>query len=139
MILLLAGAILTTATPAATPYEVVRAGDRAMACPQLIAEINDINRQLQEQQVRQTTSMSRATSGMMRGAGMGAGDMVLGSVAGLVPFGGTVLSMGRQAQMAASRQKMTDQMEVMQREAMEMMPVRERLDHLMELYDAKTC
>ena len=65
--------------------------------------------------------------------------MVLGSVAGFVPFGGTVLSMGRQAQMAASRQKMTDQMEVMQREAMEMMPVRERLDHLMELYEAKTC
>lgn len=140
MILLLAGAILTTATPAAAaPYEVVRAGDRAMACPQLIAEINDINRQLQEQQVRQTTSMSRATSGMMRGGGMGAGDMLLGSVAGFVPFGGTVLSMGRQAQMAASRQKMTDQMEVMQREAMEMMPVRERLDHLMELYGAKTC
>ena len=88
MILLLAGAILTTATPpAAAPYEVVRAGDRAMACPQLIAEINDINRQLQAQQVRQTTSMSRATSGMMRGGGMGAGDMVLGSVAGFVPFG----------------------------------------------------
>ena len=140
MILLLAGAILTTATPAATPYEVVRAGDRAMACPQLIAEINDINRQLQEQQMRQTTSMSRATSGMMRGGGMGGpADMVLGSVAGLVPFGGTALSMGRQAQMAAGRQKMTDQMEAMQREAMEMMPVRERLDHLMGLYEAKAC
>ena len=141
MILLLAGAILTTATPAAAaPYEVVRAGDRAMACPQLIAEINDINRQLQAQQVRQTTSMSRATSGMMRGGGMGGpADMVLGSVAGLVPFGGTALSMGRQAQMAAGRQKMTDQMEAMQREAMEMMPVRERLDHLMGLYAAKAC
>lgn len=141
MLLLLAGAILTTATPApaAPPYEVVRAGDRAMACPQLIAEINDINRRLQDQQMRQTAEMSRATSGMMRGGGMGAGDMVLGSVAGLVPFGGTVLSMGRQAQMAASREKMTDQMEAMQRQAMEMMPVRERLDHLMELYGAKAC
>ena len=141
MILLFAGAILATATPTAatSPYEVVRAGDRAMACPQLIGEINDINRHLQDQQTRQTADMSRATSGMMRGGGMGVGDMVLGSVAGLVPFGGAVLSMGRQAQMTAGRQKMTDQMEAMQRQAMEMMPVRERLDHLMELYGAKAC
>ena len=65
--------------------------------------------------------------------------MVLGSVAGFVPFGGTVLSMGRQAQMAAGRQKMSDQMEATQRQAMEMMPVRQRLDHLMELYGAKAC
>lgn len=137
MMLLFAAAILSPVAPAAAqaPYEVVRMGDRAMACPQLIAEINDINRQLQDQQMRQTAAMSEATNGMIRGAG----GMVMGSLAGMVPFGGTVLSMGRQAQMDASRQKMTDQMEAMQREAMETMPARERLEHLMGLYDAKAC
>lgn len=141
MMLLFAAAILSPAAPAAAqaPYEVVRMGDRAMACPQLIAEINDINRQLQDQQMRQTAAMSEATSGMMGGARMGAGGMVMGSLAGMVPFGGTVLSMGRQAQMEAGRRKMTGQMEAMQREAMETMPARERLEHLMGLYEAKAC
>lgn len=137
MTLLLAGAILTNA---AAPYEVVRAGDRAMSCPQLIAEINGINRQLQEQQQRQTASMSDAASDMM-GTSMGGGMVMsgLGSLASLVPYGSTALSMGRQAQLMAGQKKMMDQIETAQREAVEMLPVQERLEHLMTLYQDKAC
>lgn len=141
MILLLAAAFLTS-EPASAPYEVVRAGDRAMACPQLIAEINMINRQVQEQQQRQATSMTDATAEMMSASGMGAGGMVmsgLGSLAGLVPFGAQALSMARQAQMVAGQKKMLEQVDAMQREAMEMMPVQQRLEHLMTLYQDKAC
>lgn len=141
MIFLLAAAILAS-EPTSAPYEVVRAGDRAMACPQLIAEINAINHQIQDQQTRQTAAMTDATSDMMSASGMGAGGMVmsgLGSLAGLIPFGGQALSMGRQAQMMAGQKKMLDQMDALQREAMEMMPVHQRLDHLMTLYQDKAC
>ena len=43
MIFLLAAAILAS-EPTSAPYDVVRAGDRAMACPQLIAEIKTVVR-----------------------------------------------------------------------------------------------
>ena len=141
MIFLLASAILAT-EPTTAGYEVVRAGDRAMACPALISEINGINRQIQDQQVKQAAATNSAASSLMDGANMSAGGVVMSgiaSVAGMVPFGGTAMSMARQAQMAAGRMKMMDQIDVIQREAMAMLPVQQRLDHLMELYSDKGC
>jgi len=139
MILLLAAAILAS-EPTSTPYEVVRAGDRALGCPQLIAEINAINGQIQAQQMRQANAVSGAMSGLRGGSAAGGLAMSgLGSVVGMVPFGGMALSMGRQAQMAAGQKKMMDEIDALQREVIENIPVQQRLDHLMGLYDAKAC
>lgn len=141
MIFLLATAILAS-EPATAAYEVVRAGDRAMACSQLIAEINGINQKVQDQQTRQAAAMTDASSGMMSASGMGMSGLAmsaLGSLASQVPFGSQALSMGRQAQMVAGTKKMMNQIEESQREIMAMIPMQQRLDHLMELYSDKGC
>jgi len=79
-------------------------------------------------------------SGLRGGSAAGGLAMSgLGSVVGMVPFGGMALSMGRQAQMAAGQKKMMDEIDALQREVIENIPVQQRLDHLMGLYDAKAC
>lgn len=140
MIFLLAAAILAAEPTTAAAYEVVRAGDRAMACPQLIAEINSINKTIQDQQQQSALAMNDAASGMMDTNMMSGMAMSgLGSLASMVPFGSQALSMGRQAQVMAGQKKMMDQIDQIQRESIAMIPVQQRLEHLMEIYSSKAC
>lgn len=141
MIFLLASAILAT-EPATASYEVVRAGDRAMACPALIGEINAINKKIQDQQQQSAVAMNDAASDMMDTTALGVGGLAmtgLGSLASMVPFGSQALSMGRQAQMVVGQKRMMAQIDQIQRESVAMLPVQQRLEHLMELYSDKGC
>lgn len=149
MILLLAAALLNPAAATATaapsepvPYEVVRLGDREMTCPVLIGEINAINAQVQRQQAQQMAGVSigrEAMMGMGGGAGGAVGGMVLGSVASMVPFGSYAMAAAQTARMGAARKQMMDSIDNMQQQATDMLPVYQRLDHLQDLYESKSC
>lgn len=152
MILLLAAALLNPAAAIApvpapaepAPYEVVRAGDREMSCPVLIGEINTINAQVQRQQAQQMAGISMGRSAMMSmggggGAGGMVGNMVMGSVASMVPFGGYAVAAAQRARIGAAQKQMMDSIDTMQQQSAAMVPVYQRLDHLRELYDSKSC
>lgn len=140
-------------TPAASeqPFQVVRAGDGAMTCEALIAEINALNSQVQALQMEMTevgAQMSRDSMAAM-GGGRGAAGMGMGlasAAAGFIPgaglLTGAVMGAAQQASQAAmvARQK-----EIMERSAslndnvMTMAPLANRAQHLSEISRNKGC
>ncbi|MBC6980505.1 hypothetical protein [Caulobacter sp. 17J80-11] len=129
----------TDPAPAAAPYEVIRAGDRAKTCEVLLQEVNGLNAELQAEQNRQAEAMNDTVKDQMGAMTGGVGSTVASSLAGLVPFGGQALSMARQAQVSAAQRKMADEMTALQQEAMALGPKYQRLDYLMDLYNSKAC
>lgn len=140
------------APPSGNPsLQVVRAGDGAMTCEALIAEINTLNAQVQALQMQMTeigNQMSRDSMAAM-GAGRGVAGTGLGlasAVAGFIPGAGvlTGAAMGV-AQQASQAAMVARQREIMERGASlndsvtAMAPMANRAQHLSEISRNKGC
>lgn len=133
------------------PFQVVRAGDGAMTCEALIAEINTLNAQVQALQMQMTevgNQMSRDSMAAM-GSGRGVAGTGLGlasAVAGFIPGAGvlTGAAMGA-AQQASQAAMVARQREIMERGASlndsvtAMAPLANRAHHLGEISRSKGC
>lgn len=134
--------------PAAASFEVVRAGDGAMTCDALIAEINNLNAEVQAMQTR-----FAALGGEMNESAMAAtrrsGASGLGAAAGLASLlpgagllAGSVQMLSQQASQAAWQQQ---QRSIMERTAelsgslTDMAPRANRAAHLSEIARDRSC
>lgn len=150
-LLALNGQLQDSAAPAAPPaFEVVRAGDSALECQALLAEINALNAQVLAIQVRISQAgaeMSRSAMGSVSRPGVGGLGMGLaGAVASFVP-GGALLSgaaslLQQQASQAAVQQQQRQMMEsttAMSDLSTTLAPLANRAAHLAELARDKAC
>lgn len=135
-----------TPTPAAAPavdpsvYQVVRAGDRAMTCDVLIAEINSLNAGMTANRMAAMDKMGSAANRMVAGTmATSAASSLLGGVASMVPMGSTIMNAAVQAKQASAMSNMTSQTMEAQKDLMSEGDVQARLDHLSRLYESKQC
>lgn len=118
------------------PYQVVRAGDNQLGCEALIAEINAINAEVTNRQAEQQKRMMASVSGMMPSR---TGSMMSGMAASMIPGGGMLMGMGQAAAADAKQAKMMAEVQKATADAMSMMPLHERMEHLQEISIAKSC
>ena len=132
--------------PAAAPvvdpsvYQVVRAGDRAMSCDVLIAEINATNAKMAAGRMAAMDKMGSAANRMVAGTmATSAASSLLGGVASMVPMGSTIMNAAVKAKQASAMSNMTRQTMEAQKDLMSEGDVQARLDHLSRLYESKQC
>jgi len=134
--------------PSDAEFQVVRRGDGDLSCDVLIAEINDLNGQVQAMQVRMTamgSEMSRSSMAAMRRPG-GGGLGLLGMAAGFVPGASLLTGAAAMAQQGAAQASARHQQErIMEQTASlsesvtAMAPMANRAAHLSEIARDKSC
>ena len=137
--------------PVNQPLQVVRAGDGAMTCEALIAEINTLTNEMMALQTAMTEAsnqMSRdamAAMGAGRGAvgtGMGLANAVAGFIPGAGILTGAVMGVQQQAAQAAMmarNREMAERGTSLSEGAMNMAPLANRAQHLSEISRNKGC
>lgn len=130
---LLLALVVPSIAAAAKPYEVVRAGDSAMSCEQLTAEINLLNQAVQSAQQDQVQRENR--NRMAKG--------LLGGLAGAAPLLGGKLGGGLVTQYALSGAMQSIQTSAAATPAAPpaavVPPEQQRLDHISELFRKGGC
>ncbi|HYE42060.1 MAG TPA: hypothetical protein VEA15_01595 [Caulobacteraceae bacterium] len=125
-------------------YQVLRAGDREMACDALIAEANSLNAVLlaeakQDQKRKGRSKVARgvagsATTGAVRtGARIGLGRVI----GGMTPFGGLVALAATEVAAQSAGQAVANSGPA--NEPASVSPKQQRMNHLLALYREKGC